>query len=172
MTVMDILASSHGGAVAYANLILGASLAIPMIGAIAARIGRGGETDEDGKAIGNALLLLVLLQMVLFGALTVGWTSVMEVSWAELPIAVLVAPIVALGTSMLSLRMVFPLGQLEMVRRAKSLGLLALVLAATVWFLSQFRGWGILFLGGLGELFCFGIVVCVVIYVLYRRALS
>jgi hypothetical protein len=38
-----------------------------------------------------------------------------------------------------------------------------------LWLLSKFRGWGVVFLGGLGSLLVIGVLALLLLRVLYRR---
>ncbi len=61
-------------------------------------------------------------------------------------------------------------GQPADFRTAFDVGLFVLGCAAVIWIFSQFRGWGIIFWGGIGQLVIIGAVGYFVMRRLYRRA--
>jgi hypothetical protein len=66
LTLRNIFESAFGFAEANAALIFGLSLLVPLVGITLAWVGRGGRTDEDGKAFANAFVFVGgLVQLVL-----------------------------------------------------------------------------------------------------------
>ena len=64
----------------------------------------------------------------------------------------------------------FPLNQLASVKTFTDIGLFVAACLAVVWIFSQFRGWGIVFFGGLGQLLLIAVFGYVLLRRLYRRA--
>jgi hypothetical protein len=56
------------------------------------------------------------------------------------------------------------------VRTVRDVGLFVLACAVGLWLLSRFRGWGIAFLGGVGDLLVIGGLAIVLLRILYSRA--
>lgn len=172
MTVNELLFQSYGWADQNADLILGASVLFPIAGTTAARIGKGGKTDADGRLIasavmGVALLAVALEVFVLFIARAVGGMSPLDAN-----VALLLAPVLALGGSIFGIRMVFPLSELGSVRTAADLFIFLLACGALGWFFSKFNGWGIYFVGSFMQLIVVLAVALFFIWRLWRRALG
>ncbi len=172
MSLGELLASVYGWAQAHSVQILLAAFVVPVLGTIAAWIGRGGRTDRDGRAIASALvgiglgvfalaLVAALLAHLFFGR-----------SMLEAHVALLAAPVVCLGLCLAGVRLVFPLDELASVRTLRDVGLFVLACAIVLWLFSKFRGWGIVFWGDLGQLALILVFGFVLLRRLYRRAFS
>ncbi len=149
--------------------LLGASVVVPSLGIFGAWIGRGGRTDADGRLVANGLIILAMTVFVVaLLAAAVGVTlldrSLLQAEWT-----VLLTPIVWLGLTTLGVHQVFPLTQLRAGQLLRDAGLLLLIVAALLWFFSQFRGWGIVFFGGILQLVVVLGVVAWFVRVLVRR---
>ena len=69
-----------------------------------------------------------------------------------------------------SIGKVFPVNQLASYRTFTDIALFLAACAVIVWLFSKFRGWGILFLGGIPQLLVIGLMAYVVLRRLYIRA--
>lgn len=152
LTLRGIFETAFSLADANATLIFVLSLLVPIVGITLAWIGRGGRTDQDGKAFANAFVFVAVLQFVI--AMIVGyvWLALLEESVWDTNILLLTAPWIWLVLSMAGLRQIFPLSELTSWRSVLDVGGFFAVCAALMWFLSMFRGWGIFFIGGLLQL--------------------
>ena len=152
MSLFDVLIALSHWLDAHAFDVFAASISVPLLGTIAAWMGKQGKTDTDGKAIASAFLGFVLfavfVELILLSiAIFLEGRSVLETH-----ILLLAAPLLCLFLSVAGIRMVFPLSQLGSMRMLTDVFLFVAALGALVWFLSQFRGWGLLFLGGIFQL--------------------
>lgn len=152
LTLGGMISSAWDWLEAQSLLLLGIAVIVPLIGTAIAWIGRGGRTDRDGRLYANIVIGLgvgVFGLGVLFaaGAALSPGASVLDAN------AVLLAvPVVWLVVSLAGIHLVFPLNELASVQSLKDVGLLLAVLGVVVLVLWQFRGWGVLFHGGLIEL--------------------
>ena len=165
MTLNDALLAAYAWGVAHGGAVLAAGLVIPVIGTLAARAGKAGRTDEDGRVIASLLLGIGVLAMV-------GELIAIHVAHAYFggdvlagDVRLLLAPIVCLGGCLLGVRLVFPFSELAGARTLADLGLLVLACWGVLWFFSKFRGWGILFFGSFLQL----VVVLVIAGYFMRR---
>ena len=78
--------------------------------------------------------------------------------------------IALLAGCLLGIRMVFPLNELASVQTFTDMGLFVAACLFVLWLFSTFRGWGIVFLGDLGQLVIIGGLGYLVLRRLYRRA--
>jgi hypothetical protein len=85
-------------------------------------------------------------------------------------VLLLASPLLCLATSLIGIRWVFPLSELASVKTLRDVGLFVLASGFGLWLLSRFRGWGIAFLGGIGDLLVIGGLAVVLLRVLYSRA--
>jgi hypothetical protein len=165
VTLSQFLAAAYVWAVAQRLVILIVALAVPIVGTLLARIGKAGRTDADGRFIASVVvgigIVAVILEMLAIG---VG-AGVLGHSVLEGDVILLASPLLCLGLALFGIRLVFPLNQLASVRTALDVGAFVLAGAVVVWFFSKFRGWGLLFLGGIGQL----VVLLVLGYFLLRR---
>ena len=170
MALGDLLVGLYWFGDTYSLWVFAAALLIPIVGSLAAWIGKGGRTARDGRFVSSVLvgfgfalvaveLLAVIAAQMLFAA------SVLEAN-----ALLLAAPVVCLAGALLGVHFLFPLNELGSVRTAFDVGLFVLGCAAVIWIFSQFRGWGIIFWGGIGQLVIIGAVGYFVMRRLYRRA--
>lgn len=169
MTVDEMLRASYGWADANAFWVLFAGFAVPVVGTIAARIGKGGKTDADGRLIASAVMGLALLAVIAeVGCLFVA-RSALGADLTQANALLVVAPVVCLVGSVAGLRLVFPLSELGSVRTALDMGAFLLACAAVVWLASRFR-WGVVFLGSIGQLVILLVLAGLVLRRMWRRA--
>jgi|SRR5581483_3015765 len=171
MTLDELLRSGYAWADARgATLLLLVGLALPVVGTVAALIGRGGKTDTDGKLIASTIVgFAVLLVMLEIAAVMIGH-SVYDRSVLEANAALLFAPITCLVASVVGVRLVFPLNQLASVRTIADMVAFGLACGATIWFFSRFRGWGIVFFGSFLQMVVVVLLGGFFLRRLYRRA--
>lgn len=151
-------------------LLLVLGLAFPAAAVLLSWIGRGGRTDRDGRFF--ASLFIGVAAAVLFAALLGVFiaTSLYDASLLRAPVALLAAPLLCFALTLLGIRWIFPLNQLASARTLADLGLLLLLCGGLIWFFSKFRGWGIVFFGGILQLV---VLLAVVLYFMrrvFRRA--
>lgn len=172
MTLAESFSAVYQGLLAHRSELVVAALALPVVGTVAARIGKAGRTDRDGRFIasavmGVALSALVLELMIIAVALTGFGRSILEAD-----LLLLLAPIVSVGLCFFGLRWVFPLNELSSVRTFVDIGVFVAAALAAVWLLSRFRGWGITFFGSIGEMVAIGGFGIALLRRLYKRAFS
>ena len=147
-----------------------ASVAWAMVGTALARIGKYGQTEQDGQAIANIVIggavLWMLLSAMALGVAHVGFKKGMF----DANVLLLVAPLLCVAGSVVGIHWVFPLSSLATVRTLRDVCLFALACALGIWLLSKFRGWGVMFIGGIGELVVIAVMAVALLRVLYRRA--
>lgn len=149
MTLNEFFDASYLWGEQHAQLILLLGVAIPAVGTLAAFIGRGGKTDEDGRFIASAvmgfsMLVVVLEMMAIFVGLFVRDASLLEAN-----VSLLAAPILCLFGSILGLRLVFPLAEIGVIRTLLDLAGFFVSCLLVMWFMAKFRGWSIMIFGSL-----------------------
>ncbi|MCH9673155.1 MAG: hypothetical protein K0U93_17085 [Gammaproteobacteria bacterium] len=165
MTLRELLSTSYTWLDENALWVLAAGVAIPVVGTVAAWIGKGGRTDRDGRWIASTLVgfgLLALMGEVI--ALLVARLA-FEQPIADANAYLLLAPVVCLVGCLLGIRSVFPLTELASFKTFTDIMFFVLACAAVLWFFSAFRGWGIVFLGGIGQL----VIICALAFFVLRR---
>ncbi len=172
MTLRDLLSNFSIWADAQALAILLASVAWGLAGTLLARIARGGRSDQDGRliasvVIGGAVLWLMLAVVALCLAQMAFNKNLLDVN-----ALLLLAPLACVVVSVLGIRQVFPLSGLASVRTLGDVAGFALACLALLWLLSKFRGWGVMFLGGLGSLLVIVVLAVLLLRLLYRRTFS
>jgi len=172
MPLREIFAAIYLWADGQAVAILMAALAWGMGGALLARIGKGGQSDRDGRAIANvviggAVLAFVLAAMALAVAHAGFRRGVLDAN-----VLLLAAPVLCVVASIVGIHWVFPLSELATVRTMLDVAVFVIACAAGLWLLSTFRGWGVMFLGGIGDIVVIGVMAAALLRVLYRRALG
>lgn len=170
MPLRELLASIYQWADGHALALLVAGLAWGLGGALLARLGKGGRSDGDGRTIasivvGGAVLAIVLAAL----ALGLAWIGFGK-GLLDANVLLLAAPLLCLAASIAGIHWVFPLSELATVRTLRDVAVFLLACAAGLWLLSKFRGWGLVFLGGLGDLLVIGALALALLRVLYRRA--
>lgn len=174
MSSLELLHAAYDWLHGQAALMALAFAALPVLGTVAARVGKGGRTDADGKLIASLVIGIALtLVFVEAGALLLASKVLRRdiLTVAMLGDAVLViGPPLSLIACIMGMRTVFPLGQLTTIRTLRDVALLVGFGYALIWAFGQFRGWGVWFLGGVTELLMLGAVAVAVLVYLYRRA--
>lgn len=170
MTLNDFLQLSYAWADRQALLVLLVAVLIPIVGTALAWVGKGGRTDADGRFIASAVVALAFLGVLVELAAIFVARAVHGVGVFDANLLLLLAPLLCLAGSLLGIRLVFPLSELGSIRTALDVGLFVVACGAVLWFLSKFRGWGIVFFGGLGQLLLLGVVAAFFLWRLYRRA--
>ena len=170
MSLRDLLASLYLAAEANALVIVLGSLAWAVGGTILARIGKAGASDRDGRTIasvvvGGAVLWLIVAAMT--AAIARGGFNK---NLFDAHILLLASPLLCLAASIAGIRWVFPLSELTSVKTMRDVGVFVLACAVGLWLLSRFRGWGIFFLGGIGDLLVIGGLGAFLLRNLYSRA--
>ncbi len=170
MPLRELLAALYLWADSQALAMVIASLAWGLGGALLARLGKGGPSDRIGRAIASVVIggavLVVVVAVLALGVAHVGFNKGLMDANALL----LAAPVLCVVASVLGIHWVFPLSELATVRTLRDVGLFALACALALWVLSRFRGWGVVFLGGLADLVVIGGLALGLLRVLYRRA--
>jgi hypothetical protein len=170
MTLNEFFDASHMWAEQNTQFILLLSVAIPAVGTLLAFIGKGGKTDADGRFIASTVLGLSMFSVVIAAMALFVSVSMRGQSLLDTNIMLLAAPIICLVGSVIGLRMVFPLGELGVVRSLADMGWFLFSCGLVFWFMSKFEGWRIHIFG---SLFTFALLVVVVLFFLrrqYRRA--
>lgn len=172
MTINEALFGSYGWADENAGLILLASVVFPIVGTVAAKIGKGGKTDADGRMIASAVIGVALVAVALeFFALFIA-RAVEGKSLLDANLVLILAPLIALGGSAFGIRMIFPLSELGSVRTAADLFIFLLALGGIGYFFSKFHGWGIIFFGSFTQLVVVLAVAFFFMWRLFRRAMG
>ena len=172
MSLAEVLVVGFVWLDANATAILSYVSAFPVLGTIAAYLGKGGRTENDGRMIANCVVgAAVVLFVVSMGCLALA-KLVFDQSITQINIALLAAPVICLVGSLVGIHAVFPLNELASIRSLVDVllfvGAAGLVLTA----LSYFRGWGVLFRGGLLDLAVIGVITFFLLRGLYRRAFA
>lgn len=174
MTLMDLLRAAYDGLHTHSGTVALLLAALPVGGTALARLGKGGRTDADGKLIASLVIgVAVLLVFVELAALLLAGKVLRRDVFAVAMMAdavLVLGPLLCLAASVAGMRLVFPLGQLATVRTLRDAGLMLALGAALLWLLSQFKGWGIWFLGSIGELIVVAGVAVALLVTLYRRS--
>lgn len=170
MTLQELLEGGYGFADAHALELLGAALVLPVVGTLLSWIGKGGRTDSDGRFIASAFVAVSLFWAVLLVVgVTVG-VGVMNRSLLDANALLLLAPVVCLVGTLLGVKLVFPLSELGSVRSLTDVGVFAMACLAVGWFFSKFHGWGIYFLGSIGQLIVLLVLMGFLLRRLFKRA--
>lgn len=169
MTPSELLTGLYHWADQQALGILAASLALPLLGTLAVRLGKG---SSLGERIANLMILTAVA--VFFVALLLAGLAqnVFKASLWQANILILLAPVILLAGSLIGVRWVLPLNQLASIRTLKDIGLFLAACLLLFWLISTFRGWGILFLGGTLQPLLIGLGLLWLLRRLYRRALE
>ena len=152
LTLEQSLLGLYDAAAAQGAWLLGASVVIPLLGTLAAWIGRGGRTDQDGRAIANGLLLTAMSVFILGLLAATVWIAILDRSLLQLSWQLVLGPPLWFGLTLASVHRVFDLRELRAGQLLRDAGLLLALVAAVLWFFAQFRGWGVVFLGGISQL--------------------
>jgi len=167
MTLSELITDAYGWLDARALGVLAVCAAVPVGGTALAWLGRRG---PGGRLMANAVLAFGMIAFVLSMLAVIIARWAFGVTVLEANVVLLLGPVVALLLAVLGARLVFPLSELGSARTARDIGLFILLILGIIWFFSQFRGWGVLFFGGLAQLAVIGIFVVVLVRRLYKRA--
>lgn len=172
MTIQEALFGSYGWADQNADLILLGSVMWPVLGTVAAKIGKGGKTDADGRMIASGVMGLALFAVALeFFALFIA-RAVEGQSLLDANLILVLAPIIALGGSAFGIKMVFPLSELGSVKTAADLFIFLLALGGLGYFFSKFNGWSLHFFGSFTQLVVVLALAIFFMWRLFRRAMG
>lgn len=172
MSLRDLLVSLYRTAEVHALAILLISLAWAVGGALLARIGKAGASARDGRAIASIVVGGAVLWLVVVVMATAIAHAAFDKSLFDAHVLLLASPLLCLAASLIGIRWVFPLSELGSVKTLRDVGLFLLACAFGVWLLSRFRGWGIGFLGSVGDLLIIAGLAVVLLRVLYARAFA
>lgn len=172
MTLSETLTEAYGAVDRHALIVFLACAGVPVVGTVAAWIGKGGKTDKDGRffanlAVGFGLLALILEVLVIVIARAAFSASLMDAN-----VLLLFGPPLALVLGLLGVRLVFPLSELGSAKTARAAVLFVLLVVAIIWFFGQFRGWGVIFFGSVAQLAALGVLAWFLLRRLGRRALG
>lgn len=170
MSLADILINAYGWLDDRAAWVALACCAFPLVGTGAAWIGRGGRTDADGKVIASVVIGISAITLIAQLAAILIARVAFDASVLNANILLLIGPVICLGGSLYGIHLVFPLNQLASVRSLGDIALFCLGCGAVLWLVTQFRGWGIIFHGGLIELAAIGALSFFLLHRLFRRA--
>lgn len=169
MTLAEALGGIGAAVVAQADWILWGGLAVPVLGTVLAAIGKRGKTDADGRWLADAALLVATVAFLLAVAgLSIAY-GVGGVSPLDVDVRVLAGPFVALAGGLAGIRLVFPLSSLGSVRFLRDLAAFVALAVALAWLVSRFRGWGVVFLGGVTQLVAFALFAWMLLKRLWKR---
>src|SRR5262245_17152240 len=172
MTLYEFLLTNYEWAEARSLAILLAAVALAGVGTLAAWIGRGGRTDEDGRRIASIVIATGMLALMLeIVGITIG-ISVFNGNVLNADVMLLAAGPVAFIGSLLGMRLVFPLAEIGAVRTLVDGAFFALACAGVVWFFSKFQGWGIVFFGSFTQLVVVAVLGFFLLRRMFRRALG
>lgn len=171
-TLREIFTSAFAFAEANGALFFALSVLVPIVGTGAALLGRGGKTDRDGRLYANAFILVAVVQFVVAMGVGVVAVAFLERSVLDVPVYLLLAPWLWLVLSVVGLRRVFPLSELATWRSVVDVARFFAICAVVVWLFSTFRGWGIIFFGGLAQLLVVLVLGGLLVRALYRRAFT
>ena len=172
MTLSELLSDGYAAVDHNALGVFLASVGVPVIGTVAAWIGKGGRSDKDGRFFANLAvgfgLVAVILEVLVIVIARVGFgATIMDAN-----VLLLVGGPVALALGLLGVRLVFPLSELGSARTARAALLFVLLVIGIIWFFSQFRGWGIVFFGSIAQLAALGLLAWFLLRRLGRRAIG
>ena len=147
-----------------------AAIALPIVGTIAARIGKGGQTDADGRLIAS-VVMAVAIAAVMFEVLSLGIAiGLKNQTVLDVNLLLLIAPVLCLVGCVVGIRQVFPLNELGSVKSAFDVGGFVLACLAMMWIFSKFRGWSLIFFGSFGQLIMVALFAAFLLWRLYKRA--
>ena len=171
MSLGELLVSVYTWGDEHALEILFGAIVVPLLGTALAWLGRLGRTDRDGRFVASVVVALGVVVFLLgVMALVVAYAA-FDGSVLAANLALLAAPIVCLGGCLLGTKLVFPLNELASVRSLLDIGLFLAASIAVVWLFLQFRGWEIIFFGGLEQLVIIGALGFYLLRRLYKRAI-
>ncbi|MDP6942970.1 MAG: hypothetical protein QF464_02375 [Myxococcota bacterium] len=157
MTVEEFFLSTYQSLEAHREVIGLSLVAVPVVGTLAAWVGKGGKTDRDGIFIANVVITVAVGIFAIALIMGLIGLALMDKSLLDGDVILLAAPIVCAVGTFFGIRKVFPLGDLSSIQTLKDVGLFVLACIG-VWFVfKSFRGWGIIFFGTLSQLILWGL---------------
>lgn len=170
MTLNEFFDAAYQWGEQRSQLILLLAVAIPAVGTLAAFIGKGGKTDEDGRFIASAvmgfsMLVVVLEIMAIFVGVSLRGASVLDAN-----AALMGAPIICLIGSVLGLQLVFPLAEIGVIRTLLDMAGFFMSCLFVMWFMSKFNGWSIMIFGSLFTFLILAVMGFFFIRWQYRKA--
>jgi len=172
MTLSETLHEAYGAVDSQALAVFLACVGVPVVGTVAAWIGKGGKTDKDGRFFANLAVGFGLVALVLEVVVIVIARAALSASLMDANVLLLFGPPLALILALVGVRLVFPLSELGSAQTARAALLFVLLVIAIIWFFGQFRGWGIVFFGSIAQLAALGLLVWFLLRRLGRRALG
>lgn len=171
MTLYEFLLSTYEWAEARAWALFLAAVVLAGAGTVAAWIGRGGRTDEDGRRIASTVIAIGMLALLVeVVGITIG-VSVFNGNVLNADVMLLAAGPAAFIGSLLGMRMVFPLAEIGAVRTLVDGIFFALACAGIVWLFSRFR-WGVVFIGSFTQFLLIAVLGFFLLRRMFRRALG
>jgi hypothetical protein len=170
MTILELVEAGYAWLCGHSTPLFLGSAALPAGGALLARIGKAGKTDADGRFIASAGITLAFVFSLAMLGILLAAHELLGVSFSQVDIRLLLAPLVCLGATLLGMRLVFPLSELGSVRTARDILYFVLVSVGLLWVLSTFRGWGVMFVGSLTQLVVLGVATLLFLRYLFQRA--
>jgi len=170
MTVRDLFTGIYLWLDAVAPAILLAGVLIPLAGTALAWVGKKGNSNADGRFIANLFIGFSLGALLLAVFAMAFAVAIMDADPLHANVALLAAPVVCTVGCILGVGKVFPVNELASYRTFTDIALFVAACAVVVWLFSKFRGWGILFIGGIPQLLVIGLMAYVVLRRLYARA--
>ena len=172
MSIAELLALAHAGALAHARTLLAVCLLTPAVITLLAWACNAQRQRRVAHLIANIGLSLAFTALALEVLAIAIARVVFDAHIGDASAILLLAPIAFVGATVVGVHMVFPLKQLAAWRTLVDVGWFSLAAAALLWIMSQFRGWGILFGGNLIELALIMIAALWLIRRLYRRVFT
>lgn len=141
-------------------------LLFAVVGTLAAWVGKGGSTDEDGRFIASSVIIFAV-GLVLFelGIVAVWGLSTLT----DTNLLLSLTPPVCAVAALFGVSRVFSLKDLGGFQRLTGIVGICLVTAAIIWLLSRFH-WGVIFFGGLAQAGLIFLAIAFVLHLLWRRA--
>ena len=146
------------------------ALAGGVLGAGAARIGKGGQTDKDGKVVASVVVGLALI-FFMAEVVSILVARSMGHDIFDASFALLIAPAVCVACSLGTIRLVFPLNELASFRQFRDIALFVGAVWFVIWLFGKFH-WGVVFWGGLLQLVVILGLGASLMWRLYRRMLD
>ena len=170
MTLDQLLTDAYRWADAHAALLAIGATTFPLAGAAAARVGKGGRTDRDGRLVASAVVGVALLGFLAEMAAVIAARALGK-DVLQANVLLLLTPIACLAVSLITIRWVFPLRELGSVRQALDIGAFVVACWAVHWLFGRFH-WGVVFFGGVVELLVILALGALLVERLYRRAFA
>jgi hypothetical protein len=170
MTIEELLVRAYAAALSVRMVILATAVGIPVVGTLLARVGKAGKTDADGRFIANLVIGIGLVGFMLEVVALLAARAVPTASLLHADVVLVVAPIVCLLGCLGGIRLVFPLNQLASVRTFVDIAAFIAACLGVLWLFSKFRGWGLVFFGGISEMVAIGVLGIALLKRLYGRA--